>query len=63
MTKQDTIIATIGYLETGINCIRRYETKEINLDFMLISVEVAMRKARKNLEWLALLEKVGGEDD
>jgi len=59
MTKKDTIIATIGYLETGLDCIRKYDTKGINLEFMLISVEVAMRKAKKNLEWLALLEKGG----
>jgi len=56
MTKKDTIISTIGYLETGIDCVRRYETKEIDLGFVLISVEVAMRKAKKNLEWLALME-------
>jgi len=59
MTKRETIIATIGYLETGVDCIRRYETKEIGLSFALISVEVAMRKAKKNLEWLALIEKDG----
>jgi len=57
MTKKDTIISTIGYLETGVDCIRRYETKEIDLSFALISIEVAMRKAKKNLEWLALVEE------
>ena len=56
MTKKDTIISTIGYLETGIGCIRRLEIKEIRLDFALISIETAMRKAKKNLEWLALME-------
>ena len=61
MTKKDTIIATIGYLETGLDCIRKYDTKGINLEFMLVSTEFAMRKARKNLEWLALLEKADGQ--
>lgn len=59
MNKKDTIISTIGYLETGVDCIRRYERKEIDLSFALISVEVSMRKAKKNLEWLALMEKDG----
>jgi len=59
MSKKDTLLSTIGYLETGTEYIRRYETKEINLDFALISIELAIRKARKNLEWLALTEKDG----
>ena len=59
MTRIDTIISTIGYLETGIECIRRHEKKEITLDFACIAIEVAMLKAKKNLLWLALMEKVG----
>jgi len=57
MKKNETIISTIWYIETGIDYIRRYETKEIDLGFALVAIEVQLRKAKKNLEWLAIMGK------
>jgi len=58
MTKTESIISSINCLQNAINDIKESEKKGVYAGAFIIKVEVAIRKAKKNLEWLLLMESV-----